>query len=382
MNDRVLINVKGYIKRFIDKGIKYNINFYHIDYLSDNEINVLINFKDYKLLKRVNYYSKIKLVKFEGLNGLKRHIKSYLFSYLLLLFSFILMDVITSYIVDINIIHENKEIRNLVQKELGNHGILKYHVGFSFEELQKIKNQILDDNPTSLEWMSITRKGMTYVVRVEERIIKVPPKEEGFRHIVSNSDALITKVISNKGEVLVRSGDYVKKKDILISGQIKLYDEIKGNTLADGYVFGDVWYNATIKIPLKEDIKHYTGESRVNININNKILLKNKYANFVQDNIRELKILGLKIKIYKEKEYKITKKVYSIKELDKIALEETKKAFIRRLGKNGTIKRENILKKEQNNSTIEYRIFVVTNELLNDYLYYSVGEENDTQSSN
>ena len=48
----------------------------------------------------------------------------------------------------------------------------------------------------------------------------------------------------------------------------------------------------------------------------------------------------------------------------------------------GTIISQKVLKKEVNNSTIEYRVFVICNELISKYEYYEVGDTIDTQSSN
>ena len=67
---------------------------------------------------------------------------------------------------------------------------------------------------------------MKYIIRCEERKIKKINKESGYRNIVAKKDAYITKIISTKGVNLVRSGEYVKKGDVLISGEIKLYEKI------------------------------------------------------------------------------------------------------------------------------------------------------------
>ena len=245
-----------------------------------------------------------------------------------------------------------------------------------------ITNDILNDNPTSLEWLSITRVGMNYVVRVEERIIKKEENGSLPRDIIAKKDGMITKVINNKGESLVRSGDYVKKGDCLISGKIMLYDEVKGTTSASGTVYANVWYETEIKIPLTREEIIKTGKKRYNININNKIFLKNKYKFFYQENIKELKILGLKIKIYREVEY--DKKIVKLSDemLDKEAFKLLEENFNKKLKGSGEIISKKVLKKSQNNSTIEYRIFVVTNEIISGYSYFSEGDINDSSKSN
>ena len=52
--------------------------------------------------------------------------------------------------------------------------------------------------------------------------------------------------------------------------------------------------------------------------------------------------------------------------------------FIIKLNNKGTIISQKVLQKEEKNSTIEYRVFVVTNEVISNYSYYSVGDDNDS----
>ena len=377
MNNKIVVEIEGSINRVINKCINNNIYLSDINYLNNDNISCKINLKDYKKIKRLNYYSKIKFKDYDGLEKIKYEIKNNIIYIIIGILSFLLMDIITSYIVEIEVIHSSSTIRKLIYQELENNNIKKYRLAYSYDEIEKIQNKILDNNKERLEWISISKDGMKYIVHAEERKINNIDKEEGYRHIIASKDAYITKIISTKGENLVRSGDYVKKGDKLISGEIKLYENVMGNTLATGSVYGNVWYNVFISIPKKEEYQEYTGKERYNLNINNKILLRNKYQYFTQDNIRELNILGFKIKIYKEKEYLIKTREVDTDSED-LAREKIKEKF----KKIGTIISQKVLKKEVNNSTIEYRVFVICNELISKYEYYEVGDTIDTQSSN
>lgn len=378
MNKIITIEVNNNIGKFINKCIINKIYLSNINYLNKDKLTCNINILEYKKIKKLNYYSKIKIINYTGIYKYKELIKNNIFKLIIVILSFILMDILTSYIVDIDIIHSSKSIRNLIAKELENNNIKKYSLSYSFDELEKIRKNILNNNKDKLEWISITKEGMKYIIRCEERKIKDITEEKGYRNIIASKDAYITKIISTKGENLVRSGEYVKKGDILISGEIKLYDEVKGDTLATGSVYGNVWYNVSLEIPKEENRKEYTGKERYNLNINNKIFLKNKYKYFSQDNIREIKILGLKIKIYKEKEYIYRKYILSDEEIDNIVNNKIKEKF----SNIGSIISQKVLKKEVFNSTIDYRVFVICNELINEYQYYEKGDISDTQSSN
>ena len=377
MNKRIYLEVSNELNRFIKKCIDNNINLYNISYKKD-KIIVLIDVKDYLKIKRLNYYSKIRVVKYDGLLNIKKIIKDNMFYILVIFLSFIWMNLLTNYIVDIKIIHSNNGIRRLLKEELDKNNIKKFSLAYSFEELDNITKKILADNKNNLEWVSIKKDGMKYIVRAEERIIKSEEVSDKPRDIVASKDAYITKVISSKGNVLVRQGEYVKKGTVLISGKITLYEDVKGVTSASGSVYGNVWYECTVETPKEISSERLTGRKRYNLNVGNKILLRNKYQNFRQKNIKEIKIFGLKIKFYREEEVEIIK----TKTDDEYALRRLKEEFDKKLNGKGVIIYQKVLKKEENNSTIKYRVFIITNELINAYSYFEESDINDTNQSN
>ena len=377
MNKRIYLEVSNELNRFIKKCIDNNINLYNISYVKDKMV-VLIDVKDYLKIKRLNYYSKIRVVKYDGLLNIKKIIKDNIFYISVIFLSFIWMNLLTNYIVDIEIIHSNSGIRRLLKEELDKNNVKKFSLAYSFEELDNITKKILADNKNNLEWVSIKKDGMKYIVRAEERIIKREVVSDKPRDIVASKDAYITKVIGSKGNVLVRQGEYVKKGTVLISGKITLYEDVKGVTSASGSVYGNVWYECTVETPKEISSERLTGRKRYNLNVGNKILLRNKYQNFRQKNIREIKIFGLKIKFYKEEEVEIIK----TKTDDEYALNRLKEEFDKKLNGKGVIIYQKVLKKDENNSTIKYRVFIITNELINVYSYFEDSDINDTNQSN
>lgn len=377
MNKRIYLEVSNELNRFIKKCIDNSINLYNISYKKDKMV-VLIDVKDYLKIKRLNYYSKIRVVKYDGMLNIKKIIKDNMFYISVIFLSFIWMNLLTNYIVDIEIIHSNSGIRRLLKEELDKNNVKRFSLAYSFEELDNITKKILADNKNNLEWVSIKKDGMKYIVRAEERIIKSEVVSDKPRDIVASKDAYITKVISSKGNVLVRQGEYVKKGTVLISGKITLYEDVKGVTSASGSVYGNVWYECTVETPKEISSERLTGRKRYNLNVGNKILLRNKYQNFRQKNIREIKIFGLKIKFYREEEVEIIK----TKTDDEYALNRLKEEFDKKLNGKGVIIYQKVLKKEENNSTIKYRVFIIINELINAYSYFEDSDINDTNQSN
>jgi len=78
------------------------------------------------------------------------------------------------------------------------------------------------------------RKNMLFIVsimivnvRVEERIINNYEEESGFCHIVASKSGIVKSISTKKGVSLVNINDYVSSGEILISGEIKLNEEVK-----------------------------------------------------------------------------------------------------------------------------------------------------------
>ena len=358
MNKYIIINVKNNIKRFINKCNKYNIELYNINYINKDNIIVKINKEDYKNIKTYNYYSEIEIYRNVGIDYFFNRIdklKYFILSFILcLIFTYLISNIILR----INVIHSNKNIRELVSDELYEYDIKKYSIKKDFNQIEDIKNKILESNKDKLEWISITNIGMTYVVRVEERIIDKPKEENEYCNVVATKESLVTNIFSDKGDILVNVNDLVRKDDILISGNLILNEETKSYTCASGKVMGKVWYNTNITIKRDYLKKEYTGKKRYNFIINHKILKNNKYSKFDKKYI----INNRFIKIYKEIEYK--EKRYKYNELDSInkALLEIDNKFKNKLNNNGKVLDKKILNKNINNKEINLNVFVITEE--------------------
>ena len=358
MNKYIIIKVKNNIKRFINKCNKYNIELYNINYIDKDNIIVKINKEDYKNIKTYNYYSEIEIYRNVGIDSIKEKIFNQKYFLLLFIICLIGMHFISNIILRINVIHSNKNIRELVSDELYEYGIKKYSIKKDFNQIEDIKNKILESNKDKLEWISITNIGMTYVVRVEERIIDKPKVENEYCNVVATKESLVTNIFSDKGEILINVNDLVRKDDILISGNLILNEETKSYTCASGKVMGKVWYNTNITIKRDYLKKEYTGKKRYNFIINHKILKNNKYSKFDKKYI----INNRFIKIYKEIEYK--EKRYKYNELDSVnkALLEIDNKFKNKLNNNGKVLDKKILNKNINNKEINLNVFVITEE--------------------
>ena len=177
----------------------------------------------------------------------------------------VLMFGLQNMIVKINIVHENQEIRDIIKDELDNYGIKVLSFKKSYAKLNKIRGEILDKHPKTLDWMEFEVKGMVMTVRVEER--KIVDIEENTKvcDVVASKNGVVSAVQVRAGEAKVNVNDYVRKGDILISGVIKHNEEVKRNVCADGEVYATTWYTVNIKVPYNYNDKYKTGKKKYNI---------------------------------------------------------------------------------------------------------------------
>ena len=286
--------------------------------------------------------------------------------------SFGLMDIITSYIVDIEVIHSSSSIRKLIYEELNNNNIKKYSFAFDFNELDKIQKNILNNNKDRLEWISITRDGMKYIIRCEERKIKNINKENGYRHVVAKKDALIKLVTAKKGQIVKNKNTYVKKGDVIISGDISLNEEKKGTTSADGKVYGEVWYIVTVDYPFNYYEEVLTGKSKnilsfkfLNKSINFFSSFKDKKV--LDKTIVENKLLPIKLVYEHQEEVKIVDQILTEEQAINKAIEKGIEQMNMELEDDEYIIKNKVLKAEIKESKVSVDIFFSIYEDITDY---------------
>ena len=371
----IQIKVTNYVDRFISKCLLYKIDINIIE-KNYNYIIVDIYDKDLDLIKKLNYYSKVEIVKFYGLKNIKYKVIKYWYDLLILflfcLFTFLISNIILSISVNTN----DSELDYKIKSILKNKNIDIFFLKKSEKELNKISEEIIKENNDYIEWLSIVHNGMHYDIYIEERIKSKIENKKDNCSIVANKDGIITNIISDNGIILVEKGELVHKGDILISSKIMLNDKFKGFTCANGNVYAETWYTIKVVAPLEEEYKIYTGNYKYNFYFGSYFkLFNNNYDKYDIDTIFKYD----KFKYGKEKEY-INKKVKkSITERKKDLLDEVSQSLLRGKDANTTILSQKVLKERQKNSTIELEIFMSLKENIGDVLYEF--EYNDASSS-
>lgn len=363
-------NINNFLKRLINN----NINIEKVIPISHKEIDLIINYQDLdKVLKLKTIYN-IKIVRYYGKLRIIKRIKKDIFILSSLLISLLLIYTLSNVIFKVEVIHSNKNIIKLVTKELEDNGIKKYKFVKNYQEIEKIKNKILEENKDTLEWLEIIREGTKYTIRVEERIINNKPKDNKIYNIVASKNAVIKNIYAESGEKIRSINTYVKKGDIIISSDITLPNNEKISKTASGKVQGEVWYNINIEYPYQYHEIKYTGNKKkvLVLNLLNKRISFfdfHKYKTFNR-NIKYIfnnNITPISLIYEDEYETNIINEVYDYNTAKEKAITKAKEKILEKYPNIKDITNIKIIKEEDKKNKISLNLFVTCLEDITEY---------------
>ena len=372
-------NINNFLKRLINN----NINIEKVIPISHKEIDLIINYQDLdKVLKLKTIYN-IKIVRYYGKLRIIKRIKKDIFILSSLLISLLLIYTLSNVIFKVEVIHSNKNIIKLVTKELEDNGIKKYKFVKKYQEIEKIKNKILEENKDTLEWLEIIREGTKYTIRVEERIINNKPKDNKIYNIVASKNAVIKNIYAESGEKIRSINTYVKKGDIIISSDITLPNNEKISKTASGKVQGEVWYNINIEYPYQYHEMKYTGNKKkvLVLNLLNKRISFfdfHKYKTFNR-NIKYIfnnNITPISLIYEDEYETNIINEVYDYNTAREKAITKAKEKILEKYPNIKDIINIKIIKEEDKKNKISLNLFVTCLEDITEYQEVDNNKEN------
>ncbi len=370
----IVIRVINHQDRFIKKCLQYKINLYRIKYEKDS-MTVRIYEEDLERIVKLNYYSKIEVIRYLGIKGALLHLKQYFFDYLLLCIALFLLFLISNCIVEVEVKHENKELIKRVNAILKEKKITRFTIGKSLGDLNTLSDEILYENRDFLDWISINKVGMKYIVSFEERIIFKKEEKAPYCHVVASKNGVIHSIKAIHGVEVKEKSEYVKKGDIIISGEIILNEEVQDNVCAEGEVLAETWYKIHVTVPLNYEEREKTKNKRYNLIMNGNRLRKKKYEVLEDEKICKIGPLSL----VREQEISINKKKYTEDEATKKGIDTAIERLLSKIGKKNTVLEQKVLNSSKNNSTIELEVFVSVLESIGTTQYFEVGEEFDSR---
>ena len=369
-NSNKFLNYLIYNKIYYDSLNKYN-EYFVLD----------VSYDDYLYIRR-RY--KCHIVKYYGKKNIVNIYENNKYVLLSLIISFMLLFLLCNTIFDIKINSDDKDIVNIINDSLKDNGIDVYKRKVSFNKLNSIKNKILEDNKDTLEWIEIREKGCIYYIDVTPRVKSNNNVDNASpSDIVAEKDGVIKHIVVHRGSKVIDNGDYVKKGDVLISGNIIKNENVIDKVHSEGVIYAETWKTVNISIPFKridyvykKTINHYYLDI-----FGHKFTISGKYDS---DNTINKKSIVLDKPYLFFKLYKEEKKIYDYNEviLNKEeayneALNRSIDVINKKLSSDEYIISKKVLKKEVKRSKINLEVFFkvyekigVTSEI------QDIGEEN------
>ena len=347
----VLEDAHYVIRRLKNKGI----NIFNIEYQNDGTVYTILESD----LENIPF--EVTVISYKGIKGIFSKMllnKHFILSVIL---SIVIMYVLSSMIFDIEVIHSDKKLREMILEELTLNDIHPFMLKKSFKEKEEIKKKIKEAHKGEIEWLEIIDDGMKYTIRVEERIINKKTYEKKYCDVISTKDAIVLDGTVIKGQLVTTTNDYVKKDSVLIRGSILFNEKNKNYVCAEGTVYGNTWYTINISIPYEYEVKDYTGSTHKNISYeigSKRVPIFKTHMEKYDTERAKLFTLG-NLTIYREldREYKSTIKKYTDEEIKNKALESARNKILTNLNVNSTILYEKVLQTHEFDSIIEMEIF-------------------------
>ena len=354
-------NVNNYIKWLI----KQKINIINLKIIKYNELEIIIEYKNYSILSKYSKTYKITILEKYGKLKLIEIIKKNAIKLICIIFAIIFLNILSNTIFSVDIIYNDKQLVELLKNELSKYNIKKYSFKKNYKYLTKVKEKILKENKDKLEWIEIEESGTKYIVKIVERKKEIIKKEYEFQSIVAKKNAIITSIKSSSGENVKTVNQIVKKGETIISGIIQKPDGTNIYLKSKGNVYGEVWYKIEIEYPLYYQEEKVTGKNKQVITLkalNYSIALfpYKKYKQFqtFSKTLLENNLLPLKIQKEALHEVNIKEEIYTIEEATNKAIEKAKKKLLEKNNQINSFKNVQILEKQNLNSKIKLIIFV------------------------
>lgn len=374
MNNNVMVSITGknpsfFVKRYIARKINYS------DYkeVSHNKVNIIISYDDYLILKKIKSTYEIDIIKMYGLNKYLFIIKNNYTFIISFFISMLFLFLINNTIFEIDIVHNDTNIRKLIKINLQENNIDKLKIIPSFNKRKKIIQKIIKENKDNIEWLEIERKGSKLIVKVTERRINKKQEDNEPRHIVAKKSGIITKIEASNGVIMKKKNDYVSQGEIIISGDIIKDETVKGQVHAKGIVYAETWYKVKVEYPLSYKEVIYLADVKNNVVISflgKDIPIKKNYASSYLEKKHILiksKIIPFSIRVEKQRKTKSINKKYSKKKALSLAIKLAEEKIKSKLDTDEYIISKKTLNLSSDDSRIEVDVFFKVNENITDY---------------
>lgn len=365
----VKVSLKGRgIERFINQLIRHQILVWNVKKHGDESITCYILLKDIPKIRQIirNSGCKLSFLEKKGLPFLiKKAIQNSGFFIGIILF-FIVITLLSNMVWGIEIKGANPETEHKIMKELEKMGIKKGKLQFFIRDVDSIQKE-LTDKIDEITWVGVVLNGTTYEFEVVEKNLPEPAKKLSPRNLVAKKEAIITSMFVEEGQALVKINDYVKKGQVLVSGEIGS-EENKKQVPAQGEIFGETWYKSDVEVPLNSIFHVLTGDFRERYFLSighfqipiygfKKIEFK-EYE--IEKDIKKIRFLkwtlpiAIQVNTFREKE--VVTRNYTKQQAFQAAKKIAKQELLHKLPQKATIKGEKVLHQGIDNGKVKLSI--------------------------
>lgn len=355
------VSIKGKnTKYFLNTLFKQKIKIENIKYKKD-EILVKVSYEEYRKILKIKTSCSVNIVQISGSKRIKQLYQKYKISLVIFVISVFFIIVMSHIVLYINIESDNKVLSDLVEKELFSNNITLYSYRKSHSKLDKISSNIKNNNLDTIEWIELEQKGVFLNVRIIPRVNTQIKSNTKYQDIVASKDGYIRKIDSKNGQLLKNIDDYVKKGEVIISGNIFRNEKPVGKVKATGSVYAEVWYIVRLNknIYYNSVIPKERGKIGFSISINNKDI-KLLYLPWKVTSSKTINLFSDKnftFSFNKSKSYYLKNKKYDVKELQKILELRAKQEISKTLENDEYIILQKTLKKYIKNDKMYIEVF-------------------------
>lgn len=259
----VTFSVKGKrIVQFFQQCAQANILLWDIFLVNESEVKAKVHTIDYKKITAIadQLQSSIKIEKRNGLSfymlslwNEKQKIVAFICSVLLL---YGLSHTVWHVEIHGVPVHLEEKITDQLKR------MSVYPGSFSTSRLpvEAMESNIMETLPQLL-YISVKKRGTIYTVEAVEKKQETPEPKPKPQHLIAAKNGIIHKMLIKDGQAVVAVNDFVKKGDLLVSGQIttdeivdKVDEEDADNppllVASEGVVYANTWYELQVSSKL------------------------------------------------------------------------------------------------------------------------------------
>jgi len=250
----------GQVAQFLNQATVDKLELSNIRWSGTQSVRFEISVEQYFLLRKYVRASggKLKVVGRKGFPFLLSIMEKRLWFTLGIAVFFTIIFLMSSLVWSIDIAGNKRIPSDVILEAAKEEGLYRYQWSFKLQDTDVLSKKLANAIPGTT-WIGLEKVGTKVKIQVVEATN--PDERELYspRHLVASKDAVITYIIAEQGNPIVRKNQRVKKGDMLISGIIG--SEAHSQTVvAQGTVKGLVWYEYEVKAPLIQKYRIFTGE--------------------------------------------------------------------------------------------------------------------------